>query len=215
MTPPLICTTPFNSHNRKLATCYRYECIHSFPVCYITLITYSHYQAKKRNFFSQAYSCLSDTVKRSAFNSERRKYFCIKCNRIPYTTRSRSTRIKQSVKYIKERFKEEARVMESCLRANDTLRGQTPLFSPSENLYKTGHFRCGGRRESPIFNPSDYLFEGYPHIRNRIYMKPEEVWYSKRQNSSNYAQRNSRYDSPVFENRSVRSFETGSAFVSS
>ncbi|WCJ23423.1 Chaperone DnaJ-domain superfamily protein [Euphorbia peplus] len=169
----------------------------------------------------EAYSCLSNAEKRRAFNLERRKKFCIKCNRIPYRKhQSDSCKRSRSYRVLKERFREEAEVMENCLKANAALRNnnnQSPLFNPSENLYhRTNDFRCGLRRESPIFNPSDYVFEGYPHVRNRVFTKPEEVWYSRRQSSSSYHQRKSKCDSPIFDHRSVnRIFKSGSACVSS
>ncbi|XP_065860175.1 pre-mRNA-splicing factor cwf23 [Euphorbia lathyris] len=154
----------------------------------------------------EAYSNLSDTEKRRSFNSERRKNFCIKCNRIPYRNHHpESNKRSSSSRILKERFREEAKVMENCLKANAALRNnnnndnQSPLFNPIQS----SNVGYGLRRESPIFNPSDYVLEGYPHIRNRIYMKPEEVWYSRRQSSSSFPQRKTKYDSPIFENRSV------------
>ncbi|KDP27852.1 hypothetical protein JCGZ_18932 [Jatropha curcas] len=180
----------------------------------------------------EAYSCLSDNVKREAFNLERWKSFCIECNRVPYircsslncstklqekkpANRSRSGRILQGWKDIRERFKEEAKVMENCLKANATLRNESPLFNPPQSLYKS-NTRCRSRRESPIFDPSDYQFEGYPHVRNPIQKKPEDVLYSQRQNPSNYDQEKARYVCPIFENRPVRRiFKAKSACVTS
>ncbi|XP_021674206.2 uncharacterized protein LOC110660271 isoform X2 [Hevea brasiliensis] len=170
----------------------------------------------------EAYSCISDNVKRQAFNLERWKHLCNECNRGPYmrcnsstnlyntsklqgwnpANHSRSGRILQDLKDIKERFKEEAKVMENCLKANAALRKGSPLFNTSDHPYQS-NTRCRSRRESPIFDPTDYIFEGYPHTRNRIYKKPEDVCYSKKRNSSNYDQETA-YDSPIFENRPHR-----------
>uniref|UniRef100_A0A2C9W988 J domain-containing protein n=1 Tax=Manihot esculenta TaxID=3983 RepID=A0A2C9W988_MANES len=154
----------------------------------------------------EAYSRLSDSVKRRAFNSERWKNFCIECDGVPYirgnspnnlytsklkglnpANHSRLSRILQGLKEIRERFKEEARK-------------RSPLFSTSDNQFPSNS-GCRSRRESPIFDPSDYLFEGYPHTRNRVYKKPEDVCFSQRRHSSNYDQETARYDSPIFENR--------------
>ncbi|EEF45593.1 uncharacterized protein LOC8278783 [Ricinus communis] len=174
----------------------------------------------------EAYSCLSDNVKRRAFNLERWKNFCTECNDVHCNSRSklqdlnpanhsRSYRILQGLKDIRQRFREEAKVMENCLKANATLRNESPIFNPTDHLYQS-NTRCRSRRESPIFDPSDYLFEGYPHVRNRVYKKPDDVWFSQKQNSSNYAKGTARYDCPIFENRSDRGMlKTKSACVSS
>ncbi|KAJ9181870.1 hypothetical protein P3X46_005917 [Hevea brasiliensis] len=182
----------------------------------------------------EAYSCLSDNVKRRAFNLERGKNFCFECNGVPYircnfssneytsqlqelnpANHSRSSRILQGLKDIRERFKEEAKLMENCLKANAALRKGSPLFNAPDHLYQS-NTRCRSRKESPIFDPSDYLFAGYPHNRNRVYEKPEDVRYSQRQNSSNQDQETARYDSPIFENRPHRRiFKTKSACVGS
>uniref|UniRef100_A0A2C9UBM1 J domain-containing protein n=1 Tax=Manihot esculenta TaxID=3983 RepID=A0A2C9UBM1_MANES len=142
----------------------------------------------------QAYSCLSDNAKRRAFNLERWKHLCNECNRVPYmrcnsssnlyntsklqesnpANYSTSSRILQGLKDIRERFKEETKVMENCLKANAALRKGTPLFNTSDHLCES-NTRFRSRRESPIFDPSAYLFEGYPHTRNRMYKKTEDV----------------------------------------
>lgn len=93
-----------------------------------------------------------------------------------------------------------SKVMENCLKANAALRKRSPLFSTSDNQFPSNS-GCRSRRESPIFYPSDYLFEGYPRTRNRVYKKPEDVCFSQRRHSSNYDQETARYDSPIFENR--------------
>ncbi|XP_050216567.1 meiotically up-regulated gene 184 protein [Mercurialis annua] len=176
----------------------------------------------------EAYSCLSDNVKRREFNFEVLKNFCSECNdkrcsesytrklkELNPVTRTRSSRIMQGLKDLGQRFKEEAKVMENCLKTNAARRNESPIFSPSDNLYRS-NIRCRLPRESPVFNPSDYLFGGYPHVRNRVYNKPDDIWYPRRENPPNYGKGTSRYDCPIFENRSDRGlFNPKSACVSS
>lgn len=149
----------------------------------------------------QAYTCVSNGARRRAFDLERRKNSCFECNRIPYTTcstprksnASKTSRCKnltsrlQGLKGIRERFKEEAKVIENCLRANATSREESPLFNPSDGLFPSSNRT---RKESPVFNPSDYTFQGYPHLRTRICKKPENYWF---------LQSGRGYDTPIFE----------------
>lgn len=169
----------------------------------------------------QAYTCLSNGAKRRAFDLERRKNFCFECNTIPYTTcsaprksnaskssecnltsRSRSHKVLQGLKGIRERFKEEAKVIENCLRANATSREESPLFNPSEYLFPRNNNNNRTRKESLVFNPSDYTFQGYPHLRTRICKKPDNFWYLQSGRMMNYEQGSRRYDTPIFEVRS-------------
>ncbi|KAM7278721.1 hypothetical protein ACFE04_005855 [Oxalis oulophora] len=153
----------------------------------------------------EAYTCLSDTSKRKAFNLERRKYFCRECNRIPFvklespanfhgpkpnTNRSGSNKIMQD---IRDRFREEASVIENCLRATALSRKESPMFDPGSFLD-----RKKSRDELPVFNPSDYVFQGYPHIRTKIYDKNQ---YFERRNNVVYEQRRGSCDFPIFEHR--------------
>ncbi|KAK6265347.1 hypothetical protein QUC31_016184 [Theobroma cacao] len=167
---------------------------------------------------SQAYTCLSDSVKRRAFNSERWKYFCIECNRIPYTSGNslansrysskpraqgptscaRSSRVVQGLKDIRDRLKEEVRVIEHCLRVNSLSRRESPLFDPSNNLCQS-KIRQKSQRETPIFEPLDYFFQGYPHLRVQSYKKPESFWHLQRRS----VQGRGTYQSPIFENAST------------
>ncbi|XP_059453803.1 uncharacterized protein LOC132184230 [Corylus avellana] len=170
---------------------------------------------------SEAYTCLSNGAKRRAFDLERRKNFCFQCNKIPYTTcsaprksnaskssecnltsRSRSHKVLQGLKGIRERFKEEVKVIENCLRANATSREESPLFNPSEYLFPRNNNNNRTRKESLVFNPSDYTFQGYPHLRTRICKKPDNFWYLQSGRMMNYEQGSRRYDTPIFEVRS-------------
>ncbi|KAJ4830711.1 hypothetical protein Tsubulata_048439 [Turnera subulata] len=167
----------------------------------------------------EAYSCLSDNAKRGAFNVERCKKFCIDCNRIPYTPNptklgSNWNRVQRELKYNRNRFKEETEVVENCLRVNAAARKESPVFNPSDYLFQS-NTRQRAQRESPIFNPSDY-FRGYPHTRDRFYKKPEDLTYWQRKNVLNHGQGIGRYDFPIFENRSnLGMFENKSACVHS
>ena len=143
---------------------------------------------------------------------------CIECNRIPYssgnpltnsqhssklkvqdpTNCSRSSRVVQGLKDISDRFKEEIRVIENCLRVNSLSRRESPLFNPSNNLCQSKS-KHKSQRETPIFEPSDYLFQGYPHLRSQIYTKPESFWHLKRGS----VQGRGTYHSPIFEKASA------------
>lgn len=168
----------------------------------------------------QAYKCLSDDERRTAFNLERWKNFCIGCNRIPYATscnsptnfrapklkptRSRSCRIPlEGLKDMRTRFKEEARVIQNCLKANNTLsRKESPLFDPSQTALQSEN-RYELNKESPVFDPSDYVFEGYPHIRSQMCKKPECFWYLRRENVVRHGEGKVGMDDiPVFRTRS-------------
>ncbi|XP_021907039.1 dnaJ-related protein rsp1 [Carica papaya] len=169
---------------------------------------------------SEAYKCLSDDERRTAFNLERWKNFCIGCNRIPYATscnsptnfrapklkptRSRSCRIPlEGLKDMRTRFKEEARVIQNCLKANNTLsRKESPLFDPSQTALQSEN-RYELNKESPVFDPSDYVFEGYPHIRSQMCKKPECFWYLRRENVVRHGEGKVGMDDiPVFRTRS-------------
>ncbi|KAJ7955157.1 DnaJ domain-containing protein [Quillaja saponaria] len=184
---------------------------------------------------SEAYTCLSDKAKREAFDLARRKNFCFECNRIPYTTGkefencnasrfkawnrtnlSRSCKLWRSLKDIRERFREEAKVIENCLRSNTASRKESPLFNPSEYLLRSNS-QPRFQKESPIFNPSDYFYQGYPHMRTQIYKKPEKFWYLQTGNIVNSGMASTaKYESPIFGVRSEsRMFMSNSAYVNS
>ncbi|GKU85363.1 hypothetical protein SLEP1_g42 [Rubroshorea leprosula] len=161
----------------------------------------------------EAYSCLSDGVRRRTFNSERCKSFCIECNGIPYESSyssinscaskveemdSRSCRVARVFKDIRDRFKEETRVIENCLRANSLSRKESQLFTPAtSNSLVDGRSTHMTQKESPVFDPSDYLFHGYPHLRRQVYKKPENFCHFQRGSILNYGRE--RYQSPIFE----------------
>ncbi|KAM3755617.1 hypothetical protein ACB098_02G053100 [Castanea mollissima] len=178
---------------------------------------------------SEAYTCLSDSAKKRAFDLERWKYFCLECNTIPYTARnssaskpkgrnhtsqSRSHKILRVLKDIRERFREEAKVIENCLKTTATSRKESPLFNPPNHLF---HSNQKTQNESPVFNPSDYSFQGgYPHRRTRLCKKLENHWYLQTGNVMNCEKGSWRYDTPIFEVRSEAAmFRSKSACVRS
>ncbi|XP_057957670.1 uncharacterized protein LOC131150753 [Malania oleifera] len=171
---------------------------------------------------SEAYACLSDHAKRRAFNLERWKSYCTECNgsipratrnpssktnatkhnQLNITDRSRSKKILQGLKEIRERFKEEARVMESFFKANyASSRKESPLFNPSD-CTKQGYPHCRKWKEcneTPVFNPSDYLFQSYHHCRSQKYRTQNELWFLQTRNTLNYKHGRGKCEYPIFE----------------
>ncbi|KAL5097938.1 hypothetical protein RYX36_002265 [Vicia faba] len=146
---------------------------------------------------SQAYTCLSDAAKRKSFNLERNRSFCIECNRIPYkpnilpnnsnpssfkawniTSKSVSCKVRRNILDMRERLKEEAKVIESCLRT-----------------------RSVSKKESPIFNPSNYIYQSNPHPRGNLHKNSKTFWYIKTENAVHHDKRDAKakYSSPIFE----------------
>ncbi|TYI64286.1 hypothetical protein E1A91_D09G077800v1 [Gossypium mustelinum] len=168
---------------------------------------------------SEAYACLSDNMKRRAFNIERWKHFCNECNRIPYSTDKsllnsqtssnpkNSGKFLQSLKGIRDRFKEEIRVIENCLRVNRMSRKESPTFKPSANSVGGHESRIKHKieRESPVFEPPEYGIQGYPHLRDQILNKSERFWELQRRS----VEEGGKYHSPVFQNSSS---QTGGMF---
>lgn len=197
---------------------------------------YNYYYYWEIPNYEQAYACLTDHAKRRAFDLERWKNFCFQCNAIPYTTTTTTTTHKTStgsnafpsedkakatdwsrsygiLRGLKDKLREEAKVIENCLRANAAAsRKESSLFSPSD--YLNSH--SGTHKESPIFNPSDYVFRDYPHHRTRIQNKPDNFWYFLQAGHGLKCERGREkcYDSPIFEVRSGReAFRSKSACV--
>lgn len=155
----------------------------------------------------QAYNCLSDTGKRKAFNSERWRRNFLEFKNIPYESCNhllhnpnsnsedalKSHKYLQNYKQVSARFKDELTVIEKCLR------------------------KIGPREESPLFNPCDFSFPGYPHRRTRIYNKPEDLWCLQKGSMLSSEQgKKGKCDSPIFEVRSESYlFKSKSAHFSS
>ena len=107
----------------------------------------------------QAYKCLSDDGRRSSFNLERQRNLCTECIRTsqycpnpPHNTQhkpkhppqnSKPHKILQHLRVITDQLREEARVIESCVKLNR-----------------------GPNNECPVFDPKRYAHLGYPHRRD-------------------------------------------------
>ncbi|XP_031096676.1 dnaJ homolog subfamily C member 14, partial [Ipomoea triloba] len=124
---------------------------------------------------SEAYVCLADDVRRADFDVQRQSSFCNECCNNPYLNSNppqakvvKSRNVCQIVRELKARFSQEATVIEKCVKMNANARIR--------------------RDEYPIFNPSDYVFHGYPHHRNQ-----SRVQSVGKKNQS-----------PVFEHRTER-----------
>ncbi|KAL1320866.1 dnaJ-related protein rsp1-like [Arachis ipaensis] len=182
---------------------------------------------------SEAYACLSDAAKRKAFNLERSKSLCIECNRIPsnsnnnngssssfkssrsssISSSSRSCKLWRNINDIRESLREEAKVIEKCLRVNNSM--------PTKNYDDDYMHRSRGpnnnnnkhrvEKETPVFNPSNYLYQGYPHRRNHVNKDySEKFWYLQQETnavqSNNYSKGGSdKFSSSVFEAETQRS----------
>ncbi|KAL1211885.1 Chaperone protein dnaJ 49 [Cardamine amara subsp. amara] len=126
----------------------------------------------------EAYLCLSDETKRRCFNIDRRKNLCLKCSRVSHKTKENRTDTKpnrfcQTLRDIIDKFREENKVIERCLKNNGARftgnrAEEASVFGiPNPNRFK---------KESPVFNPSDYRLWGYPHLRNRVYDNNLSDW---------------------------------------
>jgi len=105
----------------------------------------------------QAYKCLSDDGRRSSFNLERQRNLCTECiitshysPNPPHNSQhkpkhppqnSKPHKILQHLRVITEQLREEARVIESCIKLNNR----------------------GSNNECPVFDPKRYAHLGYPH----------------------------------------------------
>ncbi|KAK7412913.1 hypothetical protein VNO78_04668 [Psophocarpus tetragonolobus] len=172
---------------------------------------------------SEAYVCLSDAAKRKAFDLKRQKNFCFECNRIPYTSKkapgnsngssfktwnningSRSYKVWRNITEMRERLREEAKVIENCLRANSMSKKESSLYNPVDYRHGSMFQQKVERSEIPIFNPFKQLYQGYPHFRSHVY-KNSETCYLDTQNLVHTDKKETKYASPVFYVRPQRS----------
>lgn len=160
---------------------------------------------------------------------DRKKKFCPDCNTIPYRNFNsarnlnslnvlggfhNNNNIHGGLRDVKERLREEANVIENCLKANNSAANrETSLFNPTG--FSMYHYR--NHKETPIFNPSDYVCQGYPHFRTRIHPKPQRFRCLRTGNALKYQQARGKYEYPVFEISRSESFllHKQSAFVCS
>ncbi|KAL5219455.1 hypothetical protein ABZP36_020139 [Zizania latifolia] len=177
---------------------------------------------------SEAHACLTDKARRRAFDDERAASFCAACHdrfrsslapakrrgerRTPAAP-TNSARAKQhgggggrrttpdaaqALRDVQNRLRDECRVIDSCLKANDA---------------------GAGRRQSfPLFDPSDrHLFPDYPHTRRPPPpppppfpgFSPAELWRFEEHPGADKNQRWSRgsvggsCESPVYQIRTA------------
>ncbi|CAH8353326.1 unnamed protein product [Eruca vesicaria subsp. sativa] len=119
----------------------------------------------------EAYLCLTDETKRRCFNTDRRKNICMKCSCVvSHKTKenrkeTKPNRFCQTLRDIRDKFREENMVIERCLKTNGaSFMGNITEKTPVFGISKQNRFK----KESPVFNPSDYKLWGYPHVRNRV-----------------------------------------------
>ncbi|KAI4378943.1 hypothetical protein MLD38_016360 [Melastoma candidum] len=109
----------------------------------------------------EAYKCLSDAAKRKAFDAEKQKNACREClNLLLYRHPSKVPDL-DALKDIRDRFREESRVIENCMRRSYS---QCDASPSSE------------KKESPVFDPLLYEFTGYPHVRSRVDKGIRDRW---------------------------------------
>ncbi|CAK8563727.1 unnamed protein product [Lathyrus sativus] len=182
---------------------------------------------------SEANACLTNEAKREAFDFARYKHFCIECKRIPYTsanvsvnsngssfkawnviTRSRSLKFWRNIREVKERLKEEANVIDYCLKVNSMSRNESTLYNQDNCLDRSKSVHKF-EKETPVFDPSDYLCRGYPHTRGFVNKNSSMFWYLQTNSMVQNEARGARYSSPVFEVKRRSMFSNEFAFVPS
>lgn len=162
----------------------------SLKVFILFLLSFLRSGLRKLDHF-QAHACLSDKIRRRDFNSDRRDSYCKECHQKSDTNgseernghydrrRTKSKRILQALKEVQNRFKEECRVIESCLRANAAF-----------------------QRDFPLFDPSDYLlFPEYPHHRDRVTKNPPDISSNHASEVQNSKRRGGGCESPLYQAR--------------
>jgi len=106
---------------------------------------------------------------------------------------------------MRERLKEEAKVIENCLRVNLMSKKESPLYNPADYGHGS-RFQHKVERELPVFNPKKYMYQGYPHLRGHLHKNCEACWYLHTQNLVHNDKAEPKYSSPVFEVRSQSKF---------
>ncbi|KAL0368194.1 UNVERIFIED_CONTAM: Chaperone protein DnaJ [Sesamum calycinum] len=130
---------------------------------------------------SEAYYCLSDNGRRAAFDLERKAISCCECSTVPRTNSElprhtnvkiqtpyqeplRFNQIHRRIKELRTKLKEEATIIEKCLKTNAiTSKRETPNINATRG------------KETPVFNPSNYQYKGYPHNRTINHKKLEDL----------------------------------------
>ncbi|XP_057806061.1 uncharacterized protein LOC131021008 isoform X1 [Salvia miltiorrhiza] len=148
---------------------------------------------------AQAYLCLSDSTRRRAFETERKTISCIKCNpnsskkidAKPSQEASRNSRLLTRMRELRARLAEESTIIDKCLMANAASRRE-----PANAL--------GTRKESPIFNPSDYQHKSYPHHRTAAGQKRLEDLRAALKMGNTSFHNGANQDYPIFQCRKER-----------
>ncbi|PUZ36212.1 hypothetical protein GQ55_9G020500 [Panicum hallii var. hallii] len=168
---------------------------------------------------SEAHACLTDKARRRAFDAERRASFCAACHdrhaaRSPPAAAGRlraaagskqrvaadaqavsrskeGTRAAQALQDVQNRLRDECRVIDGCLRANNAA-------------------ACARRRQSfPLFDPSDRRrFPDYPHVRPPPFGNAEFWRFEERIGRADQKDQNQRWcrgggESPVYQIRTA------------
>ncbi|KAL0393294.1 UNVERIFIED_CONTAM: hypothetical protein Sradi_2552200 [Sesamum radiatum] len=118
---------------------------------------------------------------RAAFDLERKTISCSECNTVPRTNSElprhtnvkiqtpyqeplRFNQIHRRIKELRTKLKEEATIIEKCLKTNAiTSRRESPNINATR------------AKETPVFNPSNYQYKGYPHNRTINHKKLEDL----------------------------------------
>lgn len=104
---------------------------------------------------------------------------------------------------MREKLKEEAKVIENCLRKNSVSKKESPIYNPSKNHLHGGRCQHRVEREIPVFNPSNYKYQSYPHSRDNVYKNSKTCWYLQTEKIvQNGNKGGAKYASPVFEVKS-------------
>lgn len=126
---------------------------------------------------------------------------CIKCNTVPDTNTDppartphqetlKQSRTQRRIKELRNKLMDEATIIHKCLIAN---------MAASRREFLTLN---GTRKESPVFNPSDYQNKGYPHHTRINYNKLQD-FRAEFEIRNRWMQKRASYDeSPIFECRS-------------
>ena len=170
----------------------------------------------------QAHACLTDKARRRAFDAERRASFCAACHdrhaarsapagggrvratadnkqraaagaQAPAARSKQHTLAAQALRDVQNRLRNECRVIDGCLRANNAA-------------------ACARRRQSfPLFDPSDRRrFPDHPHVRPPPFGNAE-FWRFEERLGRGDKDQNQRWwcrgESPVYEIRTAAAAE--------
>lgn len=105
---------------------------------------------------------------------------------------------------MRERLKEEAKVIENCLRKNSVSKRESPLYNPPMYHLHGDKSEHRVEKEIPVFNPSNYKYQSYPRPRDHAYKNSKTFWYLQKENMvrNDKGDAKAKYTSPVFEVKS-------------